>query len=139
MAAKVVREAVATSADSGHFARECPKKGFGKGGGKAMGSTTWQPPQWPKGGGKGAGETRACYNCGKTGHLSQDCFSQRQVNEGIEESQGPEALFIGDVSVYQKTTTVAKKKTIVDEKLIDRGGQVPVRDLGLRGGLRDGD
>ena len=61
--------------ERGHFARECPKKGLGKGGGypapkgggKGMGSIPlpWQLGQWPKGGGKGR-EERACYNCSKT-------------------------------------------------------------------------
>ena len=56
--------------ERGHFARECPKKGSGKGGGypgikgggKGMGSIPqpWQQAgQWPKGGGKGR-EERAC-------------------------------------------------------------------------------
>ena len=77
-----------------------------------MGGVTWQAQRWPKGVGKGAGETRACYSCGKTGHLARDCLSQRQVNEVAEELQEPEVLCIGDVGVFRKPKIVVKKKIV---------------------------
>ena len=58
----------------GHMARECAtvKGAISKGGGKG------EPfGKGGKGKGWGKGEDRDCYNCGKKGHLSKDCWAAK--------------------------------------------------------------
>ena len=53
------------------------KKGDHKGGGKGKGKGSGGKGKGNAGGGgsgKGGKETRACHNCGKTGHLRKDCW-----------------------------------------------------------------
>ena len=52
---------------TGHFARECPEKGKGEGGGKG-----WD------GKGKG-GKGRDCYFCGETGHFAGSAPKRERV------------------------------------------------------------
>ena len=93
----------------GHFARECPLKGKGKGKGhdgkgegkggygkgdgkggyKGKGFVAWQ------GGGKGGQFQGNCHHCGKFGHRAADCRS-RNVNE-VEGERPGEPVVIGSV------------------------------------------
>ena len=111
----------------GHMAKDCPTpevKGNLKGGGKGYGDKgkSYGAKGYP---GKGVkGETRECYNCGKKGHLSHDCWAKgggkgkgKAVAEvGIEEvNESGEIWAIMQVDKLE-ISEVEKKKAI-EEKI----------------------
>ena len=80
----------------GHFARECTKpKGGGKGGWKGKGKGNFKGESRGKGnGGKpgGKGYQGICYNCGKKGHKSNECWSVYGVENWDWENQEASAV-----------------------------------------------
>ena len=84
----------------GHYARDCAwdKKKIGEQG-KAKGKGEWQPKgkgggkkgggkkgAGKKGGGRGKGSWVVCWNCEKTGHKSDSCWSPKKI-QGVEEEE----------------------------------------------------
>ena len=109
------------------MAKDCPTpevKGNLKGGGKGYGDKgkSYAAKGYP---GKGVkGETRECYNCGKKGHLSQDCWAKgggkgkgKAVAEvGIEEvNESGEIWAIMQVDKLE--ISEVEKKKAADEKI----------------------
>lgn len=74
--------------DPGHFARECPTKGAGKGG-KDPDAAKGIKGLGKKGGGKGTGKgfQGYCNNCQGFGHPARECPSRRYINEAAEEEE----------------------------------------------------
>jgi hypothetical protein len=78
-----------TCGEPGHFSRECPQKGKGKGkgasfppGGKGWSKGGGKDP-WQKGKGKGGGNfPYACHFCGKVGHKISECRAKQQQQQG---------------------------------------------------------
>ena len=97
---------VKTKESAGHAERlsECSKGGWYGKGGKGKGGQ-WQATR--KGDGKGSkggwtsAMVKACFGCGSTTHLIQDCphRTTQKVQEVREEADEPEILFIGHTSM----------------------------------------
>ena len=85
----------------GHFARDCPTKGKGKGKAKGAGGPKGGKGPWSKGyPGKGGGFRGLCFNCGEWGHRAIECNAPTAYRTNIveEENAGQgEATEIGGV------------------------------------------
>ena len=97
----------------GHFARECPHKGGGKGYGyegspKGYGKGDKGKGYGQKGLGKGQGY-QGCFECGGLDHIARNCPNRRQIMEVSDDEPG--VLFIGEVAEeFIKPKRYVKKK-----------------------------
>merc|ERR1712153_246895 len=95
----------------GHMARDCAwdkkklgnpgKGGFSKGKGKGKGYGKGYGGKGSKGYGKGkggkGGKDIVCYNCGKTGHKADTCYSPKKVQAVEEQTTEANAVSIGGI------------------------------------------
>ena len=97
----------------GHMAKDCgtpvPEKGSPKGGGKGYGEKGKGYKGYE---GKGGKSAAICYNCGKPGHLSRDCWSPKakgagkgvnEINDGPKDDVIAGVWLISEVSQGERT------------------------------------
>ena len=118
--------------EPGHFARECPHKGKGKG---TLGKGPWDKVGGKKGGGKGDGKPGKgmgfqgyCRNCQGWGHPAKECPSRRYINELTEE--GEEGTTDGEVETCGGVMVVAAVEEVEAPPGLDelRGRRHPTSD-----------
>ena len=118
--------------EPGHFARECPRKGKGKG---TPGKGLWDKVGGSKAGGKGDGKPGKgmgfqgyCRNCQGWGHPAKECPSRRYINELTEE--GEEGMADGEVETCGGVMVVAAVDELEAPPGLDelRGRRHPTSD-----------
>ena len=107
----------------GHYARDCAwdkkkigdqGKSKGKGKGQYPGKGGGKKGGGKKGGGKGKGSSVVCWNCNKTGHKSDSCWSQKKI-QGVEEEEVVECGGVWHIGAVETVGKGNGGKTVYED------------------------